>query len=120
MANGTTIAESGTELHPARPGEERGNRDRLDPGLHLHGRPQKAGNSLRRDRAVLFCPGGDYGSADSGSTRFPKRARHLSSGIQLPDHDARNRDDLLGRHANHLRDDQLPGSADDRSAGHGV
>jgi cytochrome c oxidase subunit I len=24
MANGTTIAESGTELHPARPGEERG------------------------------------------------------------------------------------------------
>ena len=24
MANGTTIAESGTELRPARPGEERG------------------------------------------------------------------------------------------------
>ena len=36
------------------------------------------------------------------------------------DHHAWNGDDLLGRHADRLRDDQLPGPADDRSAGHGV
>ncbi len=105
MANGTTITDSGTELQPARPGEERGTPTGWILDLAYTVDHKKLGMLYVGTRSLLFRAGGDHGSADSISTRFSKRSRHISAGIQRSHHRAWNGDDFLGRNAYRFRDD---------------
>ena len=120
MANGTTITDAGAELLPARPGEERGTLTGWVQDLVYTVDHKKLGMLYIGTGLFFFVLAGIMALLIRAQLAFPNGRVVYSAGVQLLDYGARNRDDLLGRDADRLRDDQLSGAADDRSAGHGV
>ncbi len=120
MANGTTITESGTELQPARPGEERGTATGWVQDLLFTVDHKKLGILYVGTGLFFFVLAGIMALLIRAQLAFPNG--HVTSPQEF--------NALITVHGTvmifwvampiDLWDDQLSGPADDRGAGHGV
>ena len=120
MANGTTITDSGTELRPARPGEERGTPTGWIQDLAYTVDHKKLGMLYVGTGLFFFVLAGIMALLIRAQLAFPNGRVTSPQEFNCSDYHAWNGDDFLGRNADRFRDDQLSGPADDRSAGYGV